>query len=69
MQKLVTTLALLAALAFPGGAAAAEQPFGRHVSECARMHLPAAQPPVVACDGHTFATFGEVVTHMRDHHG
>lgn len=68
MKKAALTVALLAALSFPGAAAADGQPLGRHVSDCARMHLPPAQPPAVVCDAHAFATFGGMVQHMLEHH-
>ena len=72
--------AVAAALAASlGGAAAtfAEPPpssLGAHVSACAVEALGArAEPPAVTCehDGHvhTFAKFGELVAHLREHHG
>ena len=64
------------AAASPGVVQAAQtgEPFGRHVSECAQMSLgKRANPPEVTCshDGHmhVFANFGEMVQHMREHHG
>lgn len=69
MKKAALAIALLAALAFPGAAAADELPLGRHVSDCARTHLPPVQPPAVVCDGHAFAHFGELVRHMLERHG
>ena len=64
------------AAASPGVARAAQidEPFGQHVSECAKMSLgKRASPPLVTCshDGHThvFANFGEMVQQMRVHHG
>jgi len=55
-------------------AAGPDEPFGQHVSECAQTSLgKRATPPAVTCshDGqlHTFANFGEMVHHMREHHG
>lgn len=64
------------AAASPGVVQAAEtdEPFGRHVSECAQTSLgKRATPPAVTCshDGHVhvFANFGEMAQHMREHHG
>jgi hypothetical protein len=64
------------AAASPGvvQAAKTDEPFGQHVSECAHMSLgKRATPPAVTClhDGHVhvFANFGEMVQHMREHHG
>jgi hypothetical protein len=71
-------VAILAAAAVaavsPGAAAAQDEPFGQHVSECAQTSLgKRTNPPAVTCshDGHlhTFANFGEMVQHMREHHG
>ena len=50
------------------------EPLGAHVSECARGALgQRVDPPAVTCthEGHvhTFATFGELVAHVREHHG
>ena len=55
-------------------AAQTDEPFGQHVSNCAQTSLgKRANPPEVTCshDGHThvFANFGEMVQHMREHHG
>lgn len=55
-------------------AAQTDEPFGQHVSECAKTSLgKRANPPEVTCmhDGqvHVFANFGEMVQHMREHHG
>jgi len=65
------------ALTLAGGAAAAPGPegtFGPHVASCAQEHLGARDgAPAVVCthDGMTmsFATFGDMVRHMRDMHG
>lgn len=60
----------------PGAVQAAEtdEPFDQHVSNCAQTSLgKRATPPAVTCshDGqlHVFANFGEMVQHMREHHG
>ena len=55
-------------------AAGNAEPFGQSVSECAQTSLgKRANPPEVTCshDGHlhVFANFGEMVHHMREHHG
>ena len=67
--------ALVALSLGAGSAAAADGPFGAHVSECAQAHLgKRADPPALTCtcmhDGvtYTFANFGEMVAHMRDMH-
>ena len=78
MRKTIRLLALVAAVgavvAGPTGsalAAASSATFGRHVAACAREHLgQRADAPAVTCtmpDGTTmtFATFGEMVQHMR----
>lgn len=72
---LVATGAFAAGLA--GGAAASPNPaadVGQHLATCAREHLgQRADSPSVTCthDGMemTFATFGEMVQHMLEHHG
>ena len=71
----VLATAAVAAVA-PGvvQAAQTDEPFGQHVSECAKTSLgKRANPPEVTCmhDGqvHVFANFGEMVQHMREHHG
>ncbi len=72
-RYLVVTLASAAVAAVsPGIAQAAETgaPFGQHVSECAQTSLgKRANPPAITCshDGqvHVFATFGEMVQHMK----
>ena len=74
---LVVTLASAAVAAVsPGIAQASEtgQPLGQHVSECAQTSLgQRANPPAITCshDGqvHVFATFGEMVHHMKHHAG
>ena len=70
MIRFMSLAAVAAALLMAGPAAAS--PFGQSVSGCARASLPPQpSPPQVTCthDGqtHTFATFGEMVAHMRDH--
>jgi hypothetical protein len=48
-------------------AAAAEQPFGAHVADCAQMSLgQRPDAPQVTCshDGMTFPNFGAMVQHM-----
>ena len=73
-RALTVTAGALVALAFGAGpAAAADGPFGAHVSQCAQEHLgKRADPPALTCtcmhDGvtHTFANFGEMVAHMRE---
>ena len=75
MRRLLTALAVSAALAAPASATAAapapDDPswLGTHVSRCADMHLPPVpSPPTIVCeDGGmvmTFATFGAMVQHM-----
>ncbi len=76
-KYLVVSLASAAVVAVsPGVVQAAEtnEPFGRHVSECAQTSLgKRAAPPAVTCshDGHVhvFANFGEMVQHMKHHGG
>ena len=71
MTKRVALTLAIVALATPTAAAADEQPFGEHVSQCAQM-LPSGNPPSIVCmhEGHThtFATFGAMVRHMLEHH-
>ena len=77
-RHLVVTAALVSVIP-PLGATAAQanppgEPLGGHVSECAQLALgQRVDPPTVTCthDGHvhTFATFGELVAHVREHHG
>jgi hypothetical protein len=63
----------LVALALAGApAAAADNPSGAHVSQCAQAHLgQRPDAPALTCtcmpDGqaHTFANFGEMAAHMR----
>jgi len=60
--------------AVPAPAAPPPGTLGAHVSECARTALgERANPPQVTCvhDGHemTFDNFGDLVAHMRLHHG
>ena len=73
MRRLLTALAVSAALAAPASATAAapDDPswLGTHVSRCADMHLPPLpSPPAIVCeDGGmvmTFPTFGAMVQHM-----
>jgi len=74
VRRLTIAAAALAALAagLSGGALAAEEPFGRHVSMCAHELGQRAGAPAVTCthDGTTmtFATFGAMVQHMRELH-
>ena len=69
MIRLVSLTAVAAALLTAGPAAAS--PFGQNVAACAQASLPRPSPPQVTCthDGqtHTFANFGKMVAHMRDH--
>ena len=71
MRKPVGLTLAIVALATPTTAAADGRPFGEHVSQCAQI-LPSSNPPSIVCshDGHThtFATFGEMVLHMLEHH-
>lgn len=82
MRHLVQTASALAAagalaLALGGNALAEPSPsaaFGQHVRTCARAHLGQREgAPGVTCvhDGMTmeFATFGEMVRHMKEMHG
>jgi hypothetical protein len=73
MRRLLTALAVSAALAAPASATAAapDDPsgLGTHVSRCADMHLlPLPSPPTIVCeDGGmvmTFPTFGAMIQHM-----
>jgi len=71
VAALATAATLAGASAAPGSSPA--EPFGAHVSECAQVALgQRADPPAVTCthDGHvhSFATFGELVAHLREHH-
>jgi len=72
-------MAAIAAVAVAGvfgaNALADEHPstFGRHVAMCAHASLgQRAAPPAVTCTHEgmtmTFATFGEMVLHMKDEH-
>lgn len=73
--SLATAGALAAGLA--GSAAASPNPaanFGQQVATCAQEHLGQRDgAPAVTCahDGMTmtFATFGAMVGHMKEHHG
>ena len=82
MSRLIPTAASLTAagalaLALGGNALGAPNPsaeFGQHVATGAQEHLGQREgAPSVTCrhDGvvMTFATFGEMVQHMREHHG
>lgn len=68
MIRFVYLTTVAAALLTAGPAAAS--PFGQSVSGCAHASLPPS-PPQVTCthDGqaHTFANFGKMVAHMREH--
>ena len=71
---LVTSGAL--AVGVVGNALAGDDPpaFGQHVAMCAQDSLGKdSNPPAVTCthDGQTmtFATFGEMVQYMKEHHG
>ena len=71
-RALTVTAGALAALVLGAGPATADEPFGDHVSQCAREHLgQRVNPPALTCtcmhDGmtHTFANFGAMVAHMR----
>ena len=77
-RHLVVTVALVSAVPLLGATAAPANtpgdPLGAHISECAQLTLgQRVDPPAVTCthDGHvhTFATFGELVAHAREHHG
>ena len=74
VRRLMIAAAAAAALAasVSGTAFAAEEPFGRHVSMCARELGQRADAPAVTCthDGMTmtFTTFGSMVQHMRGMH-
>ena len=55
-------------------AAQTDEPFGQHVSECAKTSLgKRANPPEVTCmhdrHVHVFANFGEMVQRMREQDG
>jgi hypothetical protein len=75
---LVVTVALVSAVPLLGATAAKAnppgEPLGTHISECARLAVGhRVDPPAVTCtdDGHVhrFATFGELVAHVREHDG
>ena len=77
-RHLAVTAAVASAVPLLGATAAPANtpgdPLGGHISECARLALgQRVDPPAVTCihDGHvhTFATFGELVAHVREHHG
>ena len=76
-RHLVVTAALVSAVSLLGATAAPantpEEPLGAHISECALALGQRIDLPAVTCthDGHvhTFATFGELVAHAREHHG
>lgn len=66
--------AVAAASSAVAQAAETNESFGQHVAKCAQMSLgKRASPPAVSCShagqGHDFATFGEMVRYMREHHG
>lgn len=72
----VTAIVIAAGLVGASTAPAAQpsEPLGAHVSACAHAALgQRVDPPAVLCahDGHvhSFATFGELVAHLRQHHG
>lgn len=55
-----------------------DESFGQHVAKCAQTSLgKRANPPAGSCShegqgqgqGHDFATFGQMVQVMREHHG
>ena len=78
LRHVVVTFVLVSAVPLLGATAApANTPgdgLGAHISECAQLALgQRVDPPAVTCthDGHvhTFATFGELVAHVREHHG
>lgn len=73
MRKLIIVVTAAAALVVPAAALAEEEPLGDHISQCAKIALPPTDAPSIACehDGHvhTFATFGEMVLHLLEHHG
>ena len=51
-----------------------DESLGQHVAMCAQTSLgKRANSPAITCShaghGHEFATFGEMVQHMRGHHG
>ena len=71
----VTAAAIVAVLAgaAPTPAARPDEPLGARVSQCAQASLgQRPDPPAVTCahEGHvhTFATFGELVAHLRENH-
>lgn len=70
--------AVAAAVALAGAPAALASPkaseFGRHVADCAQGHLGQRDgAPAVTCTHEgvtmTFANFGAMVLHMKQHHG
>ena len=76
--RLVVTATVVSAVSLLGAKAAPantpDEPLGAHISRCAQLALgQRIDPPAVTCshDGHvhTFATFGELVAHAREHHG
>ncbi|HLF68108.1 MAG TPA: hypothetical protein VI503_02090 [Gaiellaceae bacterium] len=77
--SLAASLAAAGTLALVAGGTATAAPappadFGQHVAACAQDHLGQRElPPAVTCmhDGTTmtFATPGEMVEHLRQHHG
>jgi hypothetical protein len=78
LRHLVVTFALVSAVPLLGATAAPAntpgEPLGAHISACAQLALgQRADPPAVTCTHdehvHTFATFGELVAHVREHHG
>lgn len=77
-RRLLAAAALASAATLAGASVApanpTQGPLGAHVAECAHVALgQRADPPGVSCvhDGHvhSFATFGELVAHLREHHG
>jgi hypothetical protein len=69
------TIAAVAAVSVVGVApasAVADEPLGQHIAMCAQQLGQRADPPAVTCTHDdmtmTFATFGEMVEHMRTMH-